>query len=96
MRLFSRRTVPSSAWWSDLEPVLTPGARQAYQGTDPRNVPAAKITGPAKLTPASTARVARVSVPTDVGAYLVILTRSPDRPTWLAERIMPPENIGEG
>lgn len=95
MHLFARRNAPAATWWSDLVPLLTAQAQQAYQGTDPRNVPPTKITGEAKLTPASKAQVARVSVPTDVGVYLVILARTPDQPTWLADRIMPPENLGE-
>ena len=59
------------------------------------NVPPTKITGTVTLTPASTPLVARVSVPTDAGVYLVIMSRSDDSPTWLADRIMPPEGQGD-
>lgn len=94
MRLFVRRSAPADQWESELEPYLTPQAAQAYQNVDPASVPASKITGSPTLTPASTPLVARVSVPTDVGSYLVVLARSSDSPTWLADRILPPEGLG--
>lgn len=95
MTLFARRTVSSTQWHADLAPYLTPQAATAYQYVDPANVPPTKITGPVTLTPASTPLVARVSVPTDAGVYLVIMSRSDESPTWLADRIMPPEGSGD-
>jgi hypothetical protein len=95
MALFARRNVSADRWINDLSPYLTAQAAQAYQYVDPRNVPPTKITGQVKLTPASTSFVARVSVPTDAGVYLVILSRTDDSPTWLADRIMPPEGSGD-
>lgn len=95
MALFARRNVSADQWLADLVPLMTPQAQQAYRYTDPQNVPPTKVTGPAKLTPASKAQVARVSVPTDAGVYLVIVARTPDDPTWRVDRLMPPENFGE-
>lgn len=95
MTLFARREVSADQWWTDLAPYLTPKATQAYKYTDPRNVPPTKITGNLTLTPASTPLVARVSVPTDAGVYLVILSRVEESPQWLADRIMPPEGAGD-
>jgi len=95
MRLFARRDISPDQWWRDLVPLLTAQAQQAYRYTDPKNVPPTKVTGPSMLTPASKALAARVSVPTDAGVYLVILARTDDSPTWLADRIMPPESFGE-
>ena len=95
MTLFARRAVSAARWWNDLVPLMTSRAAQAYKYTDPRNVPPTKITGDVNLTPASTPLVARVSVPTDAGVYLVILSRTDADPTWLAERIMPPEGAGD-
>ncbi|WP_156911404.1 hypothetical protein [Arsenicicoccus bolidensis] len=93
MRFFARRNVSAEQWWADLAPLMTVQAQQAYRDTDPRNVPPTKVTGAAKVTPSSRPQVARVSVPTDVGSYLVILGRTPQDPTWRADRILPPENI---
>ncbi len=95
MSLFARRDVEATQWQADLAPYLTPPAAQAYQYVDPANVPPTKITGPVTLTPASTPLVARVSVPTDAGVYLVIMARTDESPTWLADRIMPPEGQGD-
>ena len=95
MSLFARREVEATQWQADLAPYLTPQAAQAYQYVDPANVPPTKITGPVTLTPASTPLVARVSVPTDAGVYLVIMARTDESPTWLADRIMPPEGQGD-
>jgi len=95
MTLFARRAVPASTWWNDLVPVMTGQAAQAYRNVDPANVPATKVTGPGKVTPASTPQVARVSVPTDAGVYLVILSRTDQDPRWLADRITPPEGAGD-
>lgn len=95
MSLFARRAVEATQWQADLAPYLTPQAAQAYQYVDPANVPPTKITGPVTLTPASTPLVARVSVPTDAGVYLVIMARTDESPTWLADRIMPPEGQGD-
>lgn len=95
MTLFARRDVPATQWQADLASYLTPQAATAYQYVDPKNVPPTKITGTVTLTPASTPLVARVSVPTDAGVYLVIMSRSDDSPTWLADRIMPPEGSGD-
>ena len=95
MTLFARREVSAQQWQAALAPYLTPQAAVAYQYVDPKNVPPTKITGQVTLTPASRPLVARVSVPTDAGVYLVILSRSDQSPTWLADRIMPPEGRGD-
>ncbi|MEP7161554.1 MAG: hypothetical protein ABI746_10680 [Dermatophilaceae bacterium] len=95
MTLFARRTVSADQWWNDLVPLMTPKAAQAYKYTDPANVPPTKVTGAAKVTPASIPLVARVGVPTDAGNYLVILSRTDQSPDWLAERITPPEGPGD-
>ncbi len=95
MALFARRDVSPDQWLNDLSPYLTVNAAQAYRYVDPRNVPPTRITGEVMLTPASTPQLARVSVPTDAGVYLVIMSRTTDSPTWLADRIMPPEGYGD-
>ena len=95
MTLFARRDVSANQWSNDLSPLLTAKAAQTYKYVDPRNVPPTKITTPVTLTPASTPLVARVSVPTDAGVYLVILSRTDESPKWLADRIMPPEGSGD-
>lgn len=94
MTLFARRDVPAEQWHAELATYLTPKAVVEYQYTDPANVPPTEITGEAALTPASSPGVARVSMPTDVGLYLVIMSRTDENPIWLADRIIPPETVG--
>lgn len=95
MRLFARPSAPANRWWHDLEPLLTPDAQTAYRNTDPARVPVTSITGAGTVLSDSVPLVARVSVPTDVGAYLVIVVRTADRlDQWLVSQIVPPEVIG--
>lgn len=92
MRAYARPGRSPQAWWAALRPHLSAGAQAAYTGTDPSQVPARRITGPASLTPASLPALARVAVPTDAGIYLVLLTRTPGQ-QWSVERITPPEPV---
>lgn len=85
-----------AGWWETLAPLLTPEAKDAYFYVDPAEVPATTVTGPAALVepqPGTTAFLATVQVPTDVGTYEVLLARTGGRAPWLAERITPPESL---
>ena len=95
MRLFARRDVDAPTWWSDLAPVMSARAAQDYRYVDPGNVPATKVTGRAKVVSQDTPSVARVSVPTNAGVYLLILSRTQEDPQWLVERFTPPETSGD-
>lgn len=90
MSLFARRDVSADRWIKDLTPLLTPQAAEDYAYTDPANVPATKVTGPAKVVPTDSATLARIHIPTDAGTYLVVLTRDTDS-AWRVARITPPE-----
>jgi hypothetical protein len=93
MRAFARPDVASDAWWEELEPLLSPAAAAAYAGTDPANVPARAVTGPARLVGEDSAYLAPVAVPTDVGAYQVLLSRAGHGSPWRVERFTPPETV---
>lgn len=88
---YLRRDLSADQWWSALSPLLSQKAAEAYQGTDPARVPVARITGTGSLTPASNELAARVAIPTDQGAWLVIVSRTPEQPVWLVERFVAPE-----
>ena len=94
MRLFARRDVPAAQWWTELAPLLSPAAAQPYRHTDPARVPATQITGTTKVLTSSVPAVARVSVPTNAGVYLVILSRN-ETGGWQVERFTPPEGPGD-
>lgn len=91
MSAYARPQAGPARWWRGLSSLLSPAARIAYTGTDPATIPVRSVTGPATMAPSSLPALARVSVPTDVGAYLVVLSRTPQAPGWLVERFVAPE-----
>ncbi|MEJ5913174.1 hypothetical protein WDV86_01900 [Pseudokineococcus sp. 1T1Z-3] len=89
-------SVIEAEWWETLAPLLTSEAQDAYFYVDPAEVPATAVTGPAALVEpesGTTAFLATVQVPTDVGTYDVLLARTGGEAPWLAERISPPESL---
>lgn len=63
----------SEQWWSEVEPLLTPSAREDYSWVDPAVVPFTQITAESVVVPTDAPdRVLRVvRVFTDAGPYLV-------------------------
>lgn len=91
MVLYARPDVPFEVWWADLVPLLSAQAASAYVTVDPETIPVSEVTDPPLLPEWTTPEVARVSVPTDVGAYLVIVSRTDLDPVWRVERFVAPE-----
>ncbi|MBE1877529.1 hypothetical protein [Myceligenerans pegani] len=87
---FSDVDQSAEAWWRGLSPLLTPQARVVYEDVDPRNVPVRQVTGPASVVDESSTLLTEVTVPTDVGAYTVMLVRADGGSPWLTEQIRPP------
>ena len=90
LELFARPTLEYAAWWDALAPVLSAQARLDYAGTDPAQVPAGEVTGSPEVLEASSPLVVSVGVPTDVGVYTVVLSRTGAGQPWLVERLTPP------
>lgn len=90
MTAFARPSLDYATWWGELEPLLSADAAQDYAYVDPANIPATQVTGPATLADETSAYVARVIVPTDVGDYVVVLSRSDGAAAWLVTRLTPP------
>lgn len=88
---FVRPDQPYEAWWTGLEPLLTPQAAQDYAYVDPANIAPSTITGLAVIVDDTSAYVAGVEVPTTVGPYTVVLSRTDAAGAWLAVQITPPE-----
>ena len=84
---FARPDLPAERWWSDLQPLLSPAAVEAYAGTDPAEVPARAVTGPPWQGESDSPYLALTFVPTDVGDYAVLLVRDGGGAPWLVERI---------
>lgn len=91
MTAFARPDLDYDTWWTSVEPLLTQQAAQDYAYVDPANVPARQVTGSAQLVDETSAYIAGVEVPTDVGVYTVMLSRADEASPWLVVRFTPPE-----
>jgi hypothetical protein len=89
MTAFARPDLAAEDWWAALSPLLSPTAAVAYEATDPALVPASAVTGAPLPTPAVSAYLSTVRVPTDAGDYAVLLVREGAGAPWLVERITP-------
>lgn len=78
-RVFARPTpgAASTRWWGEVKSMLTPGAAEAFAGTDPARVPYRRLTGPVVLLdsgyPVDVMAIARI--PTDGGPWYVAMVR---------------------
>ncbi len=81
----------ASAWWRELEPLLSPSAQEAYAATAPENVPVGAVKyGFLPASDPPSAFLAEVDVGTDVGVYTVLLSRAGPGEPWIVERFVPP------
>ncbi|WP_299039848.1 hypothetical protein [uncultured Pseudokineococcus sp.] len=95
MTAFARPDLDEQAWWAELAPLLTLSAQDAYSAVDPAQVPPRQVTGEAVLVDETSAWLARVEVPTDVGTYRLLLVREDGTSPWLAEQITPPAALSK-
>ena len=70
--------------------MLTPGGREAYAYTDPKQVPALDDLEPDKVVVSPTNTTATVYFTATEGAYGVDLSRSSVDQDWLANRVVFP------
>jgi hypothetical protein len=90
MTAFAQPTLDATTWINGLYPYLTQGAGVAYAGTDPAKVPVSQVTGTGSVVEGSTEYALLVKVPTNIGDYVVSLTRKSPADPWLADRVTPP------
>lgn len=96
MTAFTSHSPDPQAWWAQLQPLLSPTAARDYAGVDPANVPARRLTGPAQVQADASAYLATALVPTDHGAYTVLLSRQGGDQPWLIEHLTPPPRAEPG
>lgn len=94
MRAFARPDLDHESWWAALEPLLSSEAQADYVYVEPASIPAREVTAEPSAREDTSAYIARVTVPTDIGDYTVLLSRQDANAPWLAERITPPETAG--
>jgi hypothetical protein len=90
MTAFARPDVDKTTWINGLYPYLTQAAGTAYAGTDPAKVPVSDVTGSGTVVEGQTEYALLVTVPTNVGPYVISLVRETPADQWLATRITPP------
>lgn len=90
MTAFARPGVDETTWINGLYPYLTQEAGAAYAGTNPAKVPVTEVTGVGSVVDGATEYALLVSVPTNIGPYVVSLTRQAPTDAWLADRLTPP------
>lgn len=90
---WARPTVAQAAWLAAVKPLATPELAKGLAMTDPRNVPATKVTGalsPREVSPNLTAPTRAVFVgETDAGPMGVTVVKS--GAAWLVQSIAPYE-----
>ena len=93
LSLATGSVLAADPWFTELAPLLTPAARSAYTGTDPAEVPARAVTGPGRPEESTSAFLAYVVIPTDVGDYRLMLSRESGDAGWLVETISAPDGV---
>jgi len=93
MTSFVRVDLLAGDWWSQLSTHLSADAASAYYGTDPLQVPARAVTGAPRWDGSTSAYLANVVVPTDVGDYKLLLVRDAQGSPWLVQTITPPDGV---
>jgi hypothetical protein len=86
VRAWARPHLDHDTWYAGTRPLATPAYAQLLADTDPANVPAQAVTGPARTVSATTA-VVTADVPTDTGTVRVRLTPIDGR--WLVATCAP-------
>lgn len=88
---FARPNVEEKQWANDLARWLTPQATADYSAVDPANIPANRVTGPAKLTvDEANGYGVTAAVPTNAGTYTLQLLRTGKEAPWKVNRLTPP------
>jgi hypothetical protein len=77
-------------WWSRLEPLLTPGGREAYAFTDPRQVPDLGTVKATEMLRGADGTTVTVWFSTDEGRFGVDVSRRGPRAPWRANRVLFP------
>jgi hypothetical protein len=88
---FARPRAEASQWANDLARWLTPQATADYSAVDPANIPATRVTGPARLiVDEANGYGATAAIPTDAGTYTLQLLRTAKDSSWKVNRLAPP------
>jgi hypothetical protein len=87
---WSQPRIEYAGWWRRLEPMLTPGGRQAYAFTDPAKLPDLRKIEVEEVVLHTTGVTATVYFTTSEGRFGVDLSRAAHGAEWLANRVVFP------
>jgi hypothetical protein len=93
---WSERDLSYEQWWHQLRPMLSPAGQQAYEHTDPQQIPALRVNGIPKASPVPPGEAdltAQVAVPTTVGVFQVVLSRDTTTSPWRLLRLGFPAGV---
>lgn len=88
---WSRPGVAYAGWWRQLEPMLTPGGREAYAYTDPAQVPDLEDIEVDEVEVHDSGSTATVYFTTSEGRFGVDMSRRSPGAEWLANRVVFPD-----
>lgn len=91
MRAFARPDLSAEEWFEGIRGFMSDAGAEMFAYVDPRNVPATSVTGETQVLENVSPRLAEVMVTTDVGDYLVTLSRTTQDAVWLVEYADPPD-----
>ena len=80
-----------AGWWRQLEPMLTPGGREAYAYTDPAQVPDLEDIEVDEVELHDSGGTATVYFTTSEGRFGVDMSRRSPGAEWLANRVVFPD-----
>lgn len=88
---WSRPGIDYAGWWRRLEPMLTPGGKQAYAFTDTALLPELKAIKVDEVVAYTTGVAATVYFTTSEGRFGVDMSRRAVGSPWLANRVVFPD-----
>jgi len=88
---WSRPGAAYAGWWRQLEPLLTPGGREAYAYTDPAQVPELEEIEVDEVELHDAGGTATVYFTTSEGRFGVDMSRRSPGGDWLAHRVVFPD-----
>ncbi|HRL81414.1 MAG TPA: hypothetical protein PLK46_13935 [Propioniciclava sp.] len=91
MRAYGRPDLAFEEWWAGVSPLLDQKASRDYANLNSSRIPVTSVTGAGVIIDDTSAYVATVEVPTNIGPCTVILSRADAESPWLVSRFGLPE-----
>jgi hypothetical protein len=91
LRALAATDQDSYVWWAGIQPLLSPAAAEDYSYVDPAEVQTFQVQpDQVQDLPGGSSALVQVQVATNLGNYVVSLTRTSGTDPWLVSRCDPP------